>query len=274
MLIEAAGYRVWRIGSAAADAPSVKALQERLDALCICVSGPPEIYRVVSEQWRLPRDLQISYLLNMTPVGPAHAKRVDGLLSRLQPRTAYAECSWTGGLRALREHEAIILYGSRSGTPGEAITHLLSAIARRVVDFGDVARASLGKLLNAAATVSIAMAALENIELGRESGLPPEHLYEIVANGSGNSQLLRDCLEAALLDGDLSGDLQIDRAKRDLARALAFAEDKGLQATSASLALGLLDRLTVKARPGWPVTGQIAGVASAENSRQAREERR
>jgi 3-hydroxyisobutyrate dehydrogenase-like beta-hydroxyacid dehydrogenase len=247
-LAGAAGYRVFRIdpGFATGDVRSVNELQQRLDALCLCVSEPSEVYRVVAEYLRLGLELRPTYLLNMTTIGPGHARRIDSLLNRLAPKAIFAECQWTGSVRTLCRREAVILYGSRSGSPGGALERLLAVFATRVLDLGNIATASAGKLLSNAAAVSIALSTVEAIELGRESGLSTHDIFEILSSGMSDSRILRECLVPALFDGELQEIPQLNLAKQDVRLALALAGAKGLQANFASLALRSLDNLTVE----------------------------
>lgn len=241
-LVDAAGYRVCRLDDfVASPSRAVEGLPWRLDALCLCVTTPPEVYRAIAGYLRLAPGVRPAYLLNMTTIGPGHARKIDRLLGRLAPKTVFAECQFTGDALALRRHEATILYGSSYGPPGEALAELLGALAARVIDLGDVAKASAGKLVSSAAAVSIALATLEALKLGRESGLPVGSLLEVMSSGTGDSSVLRRCLAPALLDGDPEADLRLALAREDTRLVLALAGEKGSPAAHAALAARLLE---------------------------------
>jgi 3-hydroxyisobutyrate dehydrogenase-like beta-hydroxyacid dehydrogenase len=181
-LAEADGYVVHRLGfeDERALAGGLEDLPFRLGALCICAPGPPGLIRVVAEHLRLSEEKRPACLLNMTPVGPVHVRRVDALIDRLDPSLLFAEAAFSGGAKALRERKATLFYGSRFGPPDVPLERLLHALAARVLEFGSVAEASAAKLVSDVALTLFGLGASEALGIGRKSGLDEEALAKVL----------------------------------------------------------------------------------------------
>lgn len=237
-LVAGAGYEVARIDRASSrgESQSIGEQSQRLDALCISVPGPEDVLAVVADYMRLEPALRPPYLVNLSTIGPRYSDQVDERVKHEDPSAIFAECPITGGVVTVSRHEATVLYGSRSGAPDEQLARLLQSFARRIIDLGNVEAASIAKLVNNLAAVSIGLSTLEAFELGVRNGLSVEHLFDVISAGTGNSYILHNSVKRALLEGDGDTGFKACWAHKDMGLAIDLMNGSDQSASYAEIA--------------------------------------
>jgi 3-hydroxyisobutyrate dehydrogenase len=112
-----------------------------------------------------------------------------------------------GGAAALNGTLVAMAAGLRDGAER---AFMIGSIASRIIDFGDYGDPAFAKLLNNA-TIGYQAATLNKVlHLGREHGIDPNALLEVIANGAASSYISKAILRYN--DALLGKDLQLLRA--------------------------------------------------------------
>jgi 3-hydroxyisobutyrate dehydrogenase-like beta-hydroxyacid dehydrogenase len=146
---------------------------------------------------------------------------------------------------------------------------LLAMLGTDITHCGAVGAGQIVKIMNNMVLIETVVALSEAIAITRRAGVDDRILFETLMKGSADSFALRNHGMKAILPGDFpERAFSTEYARKDLAYALALAQELGVEAQGAKTANDLL-RQTAESGYGqlyWPVVSRVIDSNSALDS--------
>jgi 3-hydroxyisobutyrate dehydrogenase len=174
----------------------------------------------------------------------------------------YADAPVARTRHAAERGELSVMVGAEAGTFAR-IEPLLRCFASDVLHCGGVGTGQVAKLTNNMVLFETGQALAEALAIGRRSGIAPEVLLDALSQGSADSFALRNHGRQAMLPRVYPERAFSTRyAQKDLAYALALAEQAGVDARGARL---VRERFAEAIAAGdgdryWPVIAERIGA--------------
>jgi 3-hydroxyisobutyrate dehydrogenase len=174
----------------------------------------------------------------------------------------YADAPVARTRHAAERGELSVMVGAEAGTFAR-IEPLLRCFASDVLHCGGVGTGQVAKLMNNMVLFETGQALAEALAIGRRSGIAPEVLLDALSQGSADSFALRNHGRQAMLPRVYPERAFSTRyAQKDLAYALALAEQAGVDARGARL---VRERFAEAIAAGdgdryWPVVAERIGA--------------
>jgi 3-hydroxyisobutyrate dehydrogenase len=191
-------------------ASSPRALAQRCDVVCICVTGDEDVHGLVREEGMLAAMAQESVLVIHSTVSPALCERLAAVGA--ERGVVVVDAPVSGGGDAVRKKRLLVLAGGASEAV-ERLRPVFAAYGDPVLHVGAVGDGQRAKIVNNFACIANLAVAELALQLGTSVGLARPELRTAILNGSGRSFAL-DALEpliqptsarhvAALFDKDM-----------------------------------------------------------------------
>ena len=227
-------------GTPAAVADSPAELAKASDLVCICVVGDADVEEVVADEGGVLAGLGEGGVIAVhSTVHPDTCRR---LAARAGARgTALIDAPVSGGGMAAAEGRLLVMAGGEPETV-EFCRPVFATYADPVVHLGPLGSGQVTKLLNNLLFTANLATAASALTLGRELGVDPRRLAEVISHGSGASFAL-DRIAAAggtldRLASHAGSLLQKDvRLVADLAEAASAPAGAVMAAADAALAI-------------------------------------
>ena len=135
-----------------------------------------------------------------------------------------------------------IMVGASAGD-FKMIEPLLSCMGTEVTHCGDIGSGQVVKILNNMVVFMTVNALAEALAIGRKAGVDGALLFDVMSKGSADSFALRTPGQKALVPGNFpTNTFPTTYAIKDIKLALELAEQGGIDAASAALTAGLLEK--------------------------------
>jgi hypothetical protein len=220
-------------------AGSLEDLVVRCDLVLLSLPGTPEVEDVCLGEGGIAtqsRDNQVVADLSTTSV--ATARRVGSGLAQAGVRFADAPCTRTA--KAAVDGTLSFFVGGDSDL-FDALVPVLQHMGTDFSHCGDVGSGQVVKLVNNMVCTQTVVALAEALTMGRRAGVDPELLFNTLTTGSANSFALQNHGMRSLLPGRFpTNTYSTLYAIKDVGYAVELAEDEGVDAKGAKLALDLL----------------------------------
>ncbi len=206
-----------------------------------CLPTPDIVERVVlGEGGALAGAGKDGILIDMSTSLPSLARRLA--LAGRDRGVPVLDAPVSGGPRGAERGTLAIMVGGEASA-FERASPLFEALGKVVRHMGPPGSGQATKLTNNLLAATHMAVLAEAVALARSEGLDPAAVYEIVSNGTGDSRVLRNRYPApgVLPDAPASNGwaplFPVDLIAKDVALALATAEEHGLELPVTDVAL-------------------------------------
>lgn len=167
--------------------PTVEALAERADIICLSLPGGPQVQKVAGMIAKAARKGTVVVDLSTTTVASAR-----DTAKMLAPHDiAFADAPVARTREAAQQGKLSIMVGA-SPEVHDRIRPVLDYVASDVTHGGDVGAGQVLKLVNNMLVFANTVALAEMIVLGERAGVDAQTLLDAVSKGSGDSFVLRN----------------------------------------------------------------------------------
>ena len=217
-------------GARGADSPAEAAAAARV--VMLCLSDGPAVDAVlfgpegVMEAWGTVPDAPFAPLvIDFSTIEP---NRTRLLAERLAERGIdWLDAPVTGGTEGARSGTLSVLVGGAVETLQRA-RPLLEVVGGTITHFGAAGAGQQAKAINQILVAGSYAAVAEAMALGQRLGLPMDALRQALARGAAGSWALEH-RAAGMLAGSFPLGFRLSLHRKDLAIALAAAEERGLE---------------------------------------------
>jgi 3-hydroxyisobutyrate dehydrogenase-like beta-hydroxyacid dehydrogenase len=235
-------------------AASVGAVVDDADIILLSLPGGPQVRAVcLDADGILARGRRGQTVVDTRTCPLALARELEAAFAARG--VAFADAPIAKTRQAAETGTLSIMVGA-SADLFETLRPILAHMGSDVTHCGPVGSGQIVKLMNNMVVAVNVVALSEAFAIGRRAGMDPTLLFETLAKGSSDSFTLRNHGMKAMLPGDFPVPAFSARyMKKDLSYALALAEENGVDAAAAKLAMSLVDA-AIAAGDGeryWPV---------------------
>lgn len=165
-----------------------------------------------------------SLIIETSTVTPSHMGRIHGLCR--QTDIGVVDAAILSGVGQMIEGHATILVG---GSPADLLsaTPIFTLLAERIVALGELGSGMAAKLVNNAVSHATMVVLTEAFALAVAAGVAPEQMLELLSLPDGGlSRPLTHRIAERVLQGDYSGGMACEIARKDSILALEYAQDR------------------------------------------------
>jgi 3-hydroxyisobutyrate dehydrogenase len=223
-----------------AAAASVVDLMERADLVLMCVPGEPEVRAVCFGDGGVVAHARAGQtVVDMSTVTPAMGREVAAALA--EKSVDFADAPVARSRFAALDGTLSIMVGG-SADVLERIRPYLACMGTDIPHCGDVGTGQVMKLLNNMVVFENINALAEAFTIGKRFGIDGTFLLETLAKGSADSFVCRNhCLKSMATEEHPENAFPVTYAMKDVSYALKLAEETGVDARGAKVAIERLE---------------------------------
>ena len=249
------------VAQGATEAPTPNALAQSCDIVLLCVSGSPQVEKIVYGDGGILKGARPGFILvDCTTSDPTSTVRIAADLAARGAHMADAPVT-----RAPADAEAGRLNSLIGATAQtfETIRPVIESYSEAIAHFGPVGAGHTAKLINNFITTGTCALIAEGMAAAA-MGVDQTALFEVMANGGANSGSLQKMIPK-FLEGDLTGHaFAIGNAHKDVSYYAAMAKAIGLDPSLGSavadtyqkaVTLGLGEKLMASMMEMYEQTG-------------------
>ena len=180
-----------------------------------------------------------AWLIDLTTSSPELARDIHDA-AEVEDKHAF-DCPVTGGEQGAIDGTLTLIVGAAEKDV-EGVLPVLESFSSRRFYFDQPGGGQTAKLCNQVSLVSCMVGYADALALAQQSGIDPELMLEVLANGTGGSGASRT-LAPKSLAGDYKPGFFVEHLRKDVALALRRSEDLDITLPGAETAFTLLDML-------------------------------
>ena len=228
------------VGLGAAEAATPAAAAEASDVVVICVSDTPDVEAVLFGPGGVADKARSGHLvIDCSTISPAATRDFAARLAARDVRMVDAPVS--GGSEGARNATLTIFVGG--DVPDvERARPILEAMGRTITHLGPVGAGQAVKAVNQVILAGAYLGVAEGIVLALKAGLDVPQVVEALSGGAAQSWVLAN-RSGRMIDNDYPLGFRVALHRKDLAIALAMAQELGADLPVSALAAGIEDEL-------------------------------
>jgi len=206
-------------GASWAESPA--ALASQADVVVICVSDTPDVEAVIFGPSGVAEGARAgTVVVDCSTIAPDAARSIAERLASRGVR--FLDAPVSGGDVGAREGTLAIMVGGEADAFERALP-VLQAMGRTIRHVGPSGAGQVVKLCNQVAAGLNLLAMAEAVLLAERSGVDPQTMLEVIAQGAAGSWMIAN-LGPRAARGDFAPGFMIDLMQKDLRLVLAAAE--------------------------------------------------
>ena len=218
-------------GATPADGPAEVARNS--DVIITCLPGPADVRSIYMDAGGVLEESKPgSVLIEMSTIDVETHKDIAAAAG--ERGVGYLDAPISGGTAGAESGTLSIMIGGESEFL-ERVRPVLEAMGENIYHCGPLGAGAVVKLANNLMVAINAQGVYEGMVLGVKAGVDPAILYEVVANSSGSSQILKAHVPS-ILERDFDPGFAIDLMLKDVRLALDLGDSVGVRMLSTSLA--------------------------------------
>lgn len=218
---------VQEVGAHVADSP--RAAAHQADVVCTCVSTPDALKSVLlGEQGAISAASPGTLFIDFSTVDPETSREIESACRSVN--SSFIEAPVSGGVGGAKGGTLTIIVGAEAADYERALP-VLNMVGEQITHVGPVGAGSMIKLINQMLVGANLAAVLEAFVLGKQAGIEPTVLYDVVRQSSGNSGMLNRAVPGNLLSRNFEPGFTLGLLLKDLRLANECAESLGVSLT-------------------------------------------
>ena len=214
---------VERHGGRAAATPSEAA--QDATYVCICVGDDDDVREVICDPaGALERMAAGSVLIDHTTASAKLAREIHEKARRVD--VEFLDAPVSGGQAGAENGRLSIMVGGSARALDRALP-VLQCYSASVKHMGDAGTGQLTKMANQICIAGLIEALSEGLTFARRVGLDPSAVVDAISGGAARSWQMENRART-MIDGSFDFGFAVDWMRKDLAMALAEAEERGL----------------------------------------------
>ena len=161
-------------------------------------------------------------IVEMSTVSPGFIRRMDS--SCTAKGVTLMDCGMSGGPKGASEATLTFMVGGPVEV-FERVKPVLETMGKHIYHCGDTGAGMAAKLVNNALAHVNALTLIEGFALGVKNGLDAKVLFDIVANSSGDSWVLRQRFQQYIKEGTFNPGMTLDLLHKDSSLAMEMAQE-------------------------------------------------
>lgn len=203
------------------------------DVIITCLPGPADVRSIyLDDDGVLAESEPGSVLIEMSTVDVETHKDIAAAAG--ERGVDYLDAPISGGTAGAESGTLSIMIGGDAQVL-ERVRPVLDAMGENIYHCGPLGAGAVVKLANNLMVAINAQGVYEGMVLGVKAGVDPAILYEVVANSSGSSQILKAHVPS-ILERDFDPGFAIDLMLKDVRLAMDLGDSVGVRMLSTSLA--------------------------------------
>jgi 3-hydroxyisobutyrate dehydrogenase-like beta-hydroxyacid dehydrogenase len=139
----------------------------------------------------------------------------------------FVDAAIAGGLERARDGNLVFMIGGEDHVV-KKVLGILETLGKELFHVGGIGTGMTVKVVNNAISHVTMVAIAEAISVGVKAGIDPNVLYEVLSNGSADSDILRRRYKGRVLKGNYDNGMAVNHAYKDSELICDFAKEMGV----------------------------------------------
>ena len=220
----AARAQAWCNEYQGASAPSPAAAAREADIVFVCVGNDDDVREVIlGDEGVLAGIADNTIIVDHTTASAAIAREIHGIAG--ERGIGFLDAPLSGGQAGAENGQLTIMVGADEEAFARA-EPVMDAYAKAITRIGPVGSGQLAKMVNQICIAGVVQGLAEGLSFARNSGLDPELVIQAISQGAAQSWQMENRWQT-MVDGQFEFGFAVDWMRKDLAIALAEAEENG-----------------------------------------------